>query len=111
MQEHWDWGIFFQAAPFGEGTYGGWIIDGLIVTVLLFACAWIIAFLVGSLFGILRTVPNRFLAGLGTAYVAIFRNIPLIVQFFFCFMIHLQFHSKTISNDIFGVNVSRRINS
>lgn len=91
MQEHWDWGIFFQDAPFGGGTYGGWIIDGLIVTVLLFVCAWIIAFLVGSLFGILRTVPNRFLAGLGTAYVAIFRNIPLIVQFFFWYLVVPEF--------------------
>ncbi len=43
---------------------------------------WIIAFLVGSLFGILRTVPNRFLSGIGTCYVELFRNVPLIVQFF-----------------------------
>ena len=42
----------------------------------------IIAFLVGSLFGILRTVPNRFLSGIGTCYVELFRNVPLIVQFF-----------------------------
>ncbi len=39
-------------------------------------------FLVGSLFGILRTVPNRFLSGIGTCYVELFRNVPLIVQFF-----------------------------
>ncbi len=39
-------------------------------------------FPVGSIFGILRTVPNRFLSGLGTLYVELFRNVPLIVQFF-----------------------------
>ena len=38
-------------------------------------CAWIIAFLVGSFFGILRTVPNRFLSGLGTLYVELFRMV------------------------------------
>lgn len=38
--------------------------------------------LVGSLFGILRTVPNRILSGIGTCYVELFRNVPLIVQFF-----------------------------
>ncbi len=48
-----------------------------------FRDGWIIAFLVGSLFGILRTVPNRFLSGIGTCYVELFRNVPLIVQFFY----------------------------
>ncbi len=52
------------------------------MTIALSICAWIIAFLVGSFFGILRTVPNRFLSGLGTLYVELFRNVPLIVQFF-----------------------------
>ncbi|VDY35370.1 Uncharacterised protein [Morganella morganii] len=60
MSANWDWGIFFQPAPFGNTTYLGWILSGLKVTVLLSICAWIIAFLVGSLFGILRTVPNKF---------------------------------------------------
>ena len=82
MSANWDWGIFFQPAPFGNTTYFGWILSGLKVTVMLSICAWIIAFLVGSLFGILRTVPNRFLSSLGTVYVEIFRNVPLIVQFF-----------------------------
>jgi glutamate/aspartate transport system permease protein len=36
------------------------------VTIALSITAWIIAFLVGSLFGILRTVPNRILSGIGT---------------------------------------------
>lgn len=52
------------------------------MTIALSICARIIAFLVGSFFGILRTVPNRFLSGLGTLYVELFRNVPLIVQFF-----------------------------
>lgn len=87
MQEYWDWGIFFQEAAFGGGTYGGWILDGMLVTASLFVCAWIIAFVAGSIFGILRTVPNRFWAGLGTLYVAVFRNIPLIVQFFIWYLV------------------------
>lgn len=87
MSIDWNWGIFLQAAPFGNTTYLGWIISGLQVTVLLSICAWIIAFCVGSLFGILRTVPNRFLAGLGTCYVEMFRNVPLIVQFFAWYLV------------------------
>lgn len=53
----------------------------------LSVCAWIIAFFVGSLFGILRTVPNRFLSTLGTCYVELFRNVPLIVQFFTWYLV------------------------
>ncbi|MBC3976101.1 amino acid ABC transporter permease [Morganella morganii] len=91
MSANWDWGIFFQPAPFGNATYLGWILSGLKVTVLLSICAWIIAFLVGSLFGILRTVPNKFLSSLGTIYVEIFRNVPLIVQFFTWYLVIPEF--------------------
>ena len=45
---------------FGNTTYLGWLWSGFQVTVALSITAWIIAF-VGSLFGILRTVPNHFL--------------------------------------------------
>ncbi len=36
---------------------------------------------------ILRTVPNRFLSTLGTCYVELFRNVPLIVQFFTWYLV------------------------
>ena len=45
--------------------------------------AFIIAFLLGSLIGIMRTLPSKPLAFIGTCYVELFRNIPLIVQLFF----------------------------
>ena len=87
MSIDWNWGIFLQQAPFGNTTYLGWIWSGFQVTVALSVCAWIIAFFVGSLFGILRTVPNRFLSTLGTCYVELFRNVPLIVQFFTWYLV------------------------
>ena len=87
MSIDWNWGIFLQQAPFGNTTYLGWLWSGFQVTVALSITAWIIAFLVGSLFGILRTVPNRFLSGMGTLYVELFRNVPLIVQFFTWYLV------------------------
>ena len=87
MSIDWNWGIFLQQAPFGNTTYLGWLWSGFQVTVALSITAWIIAFLVGSFFGILRTVPNRFLSGLGTLYVELFRNVPLIVQFFTWYLV------------------------
>ena len=87
MSINWDWGIFLQEAPFGNTTYLGWLIAGFQVTVALSLCAWVIAFLVGSFFGILRTVPNRWLSSLGAIYVELFRNVPLIVQFFTWYLV------------------------
>lgn len=86
MQEFWHWGIFFEQAPFGNTTYFMWLVDGFMVTVGLFISAWVVAFLSGSFFGILRTLPNRTLRGIGTLYVTLFRNVPLIVQFFLWYL-------------------------
>ncbi|TKI05473.1 amino acid ABC transporter permease [Martelella alba] len=87
MGINWDWGIFLQPAPFGNTTYLGWLWSGFLTTVEVSFCAWIIALAVGSLFGILRTLPSRFLSGIGTCYVELFRNVPLIVQFFIWYLV------------------------
>ncbi|MBC8056673.1 MAG: amino acid ABC transporter permease [Rhizobiales bacterium] len=44
--------------------------------------ALVIALVVGSLIGILRTVPNKALAMFGEAWTELFRNVPLLVQLF-----------------------------
>lgn len=46
-----------------------------------------IALTLGSVVGTLRTVPYRWVRGLCTAYVEIFRNIPLLVQMFLWFFV------------------------
>jgi glutamate/aspartate transport system permease protein len=42
----------------------------------------IVALVVGSLIGILRTTPNKWFVGFGNAWTELFRNIPLLVQIF-----------------------------
>src|SRR3954447_16400152 len=44
--------------------------------------ALVVALVVGSLMGILRTTPTRWMVALGTAWTEVFRNIPLLVQIF-----------------------------
>ncbi|MBC7994652.1 MAG: amino acid ABC transporter permease [Rhizobacter sp.] len=51
-------------------------------TLLVAALALVVALLVGSLMGILRTTPNKWLVLLGDAWTEMFRNIPLLVQLF-----------------------------
>ena len=45
------------------------------------------ALVLGSVLGVMRTVPNKWLAGIATAYVEVFRNIPLLVQLFIWFYV------------------------
>jgi glutamate/aspartate transport system permease protein len=49
--------------------------------------AWVIAFAVGSVVGVARTVPNRLVRTLATTYVELFRNIPLLVQMFLWYFV------------------------
>ncbi len=49
--------------------------------------AWVIALALGSLVGTLRTTPIGWVRGVCTAYVEVFRNIPLLVQMFLWFFV------------------------
>ncbi|PZP50103.1 MAG: glutamate ABC transporter permease [Azospira oryzae] len=87
MKYNWDWGIFFQPAFSGGGIYLDWILSGLKWTVLVSLAAWVIAFTLGSLIGVLRTTPIRPLRLIASGYVELFRNIPLLVQMFLWFFV------------------------
>jgi glutamate/aspartate transport system permease protein len=82
-----DWSIFFQPAFDGSGTYLRFLLVGLEWTLLLSITAWILAFVVGSMVGVLRTLPGKLLPGLGAAYVELFRNVPLLVQLFIWYFV------------------------
>lgn len=87
MGYNWNWQVFLQPSATGEGTYLTWLFEGLQWTVMLSLSAWVIALITGSIIGVLRTVPNRWLAGLATLYVEVFRNIPLLVQLFIWYFV------------------------
>jgi len=87
MHYRWHWGVFLQRTPDGNATYLAWLWLGLKWTVVLSLSAWIVALIVGTILGVLRTVPNRWLSGLAAAYVAVFRNIPLLVQLFIWYFV------------------------
>lgn len=82
MGYNWNWAVFLAPTGTGETTYLGWLFQGLQWTVVLSMSAWGVALILGTLFGVLRTVPGRALATLGATYVEIFRNTPLLVQLF-----------------------------
>ncbi len=88
MQYHWNWSILLSPVSTGEPTtYLGWLLSGLAATVTVSLAAWVIALIVGTAFGVLRTTDDKRLAAIGTAYVALFRNVPLIAQFFIWYLV------------------------
>ena len=77
----WDWQVFLQDTGGGQ-TYLNWMMSAWGWTLSVAACALVVALSVGSLMGILRTTPNKWLVALGNTWTELFRNIPLLVQIF-----------------------------
>ncbi|MBX3663357.1 MAG: amino acid ABC transporter permease [Burkholderiales bacterium] len=82
-----DFGFLFEPAFSGGGTYLDWVISGIQWTLYLSVLGWIIAFVLGSILGVLRTVPLAILRVPATIYVEVFRNIPLLVQMFIWYFV------------------------
>jgi len=81
MNYNWNWAILSQE------PYLGWLVSGLGWTLLVSALGWLIAFSLGSVIGVIRTLPSKPLRFFGTAYVELFRNVPLLVQMFIWFYV------------------------
>ena len=81
MKYNWNWSVLI------EPQYFDWIISGTLWTIYLSIASSIIAFFLGSIVGILRTLDNKVLNFIGTTYVEIFRNIPLLVQMFIWYFV------------------------
>jgi glutamate/aspartate transport system permease protein len=73
---HFQWSVLWTA------PYLGWLLQGVATTLALAALSWVLAATLGAIFGAVRTVPSRFLRGVGVAYVEFFRNVPLLVWMF-----------------------------
>jgi glutamate/aspartate transport system permease protein len=84
---HWNWHIFLELDPGGSGTYLGMLLSGLWLTIETAICAWIIALILGSLVGVMRTLPSKPASWFSFAYVEFFRNMPLLVQLFLWFFV------------------------
>jgi len=83
MGSNWDWQVFLQDPGGKYPTYWEWMLSAWGWTVSVALLALIVALVLGSLVGIIRTLPDSpWLVRLGNAWVELFRNIPLLVQIF-----------------------------
>ncbi|HEX7386672.1 MAG TPA: amino acid ABC transporter permease [Castellaniella sp.] len=81
MDYQWDWSILLQL------PYRDWLWTGLGWTVLISLGSWALALVLGTVFGALRSLPNRPLQLVGALYVEVFRNIPALVQLFLWYFV------------------------
>ncbi len=76
----------FASSP--DQTYLQWMFNAWGWTVAVALSALVLALVVGSFIGTLRTLPDRpWLVRLGNAWVELFRNIPLLVQVFLWYFV------------------------
>ena len=86
-----DWTVFFQEIPGGGDRYIDLLISGIWWTMGVSACAWLIALVIGSVIGTIRTTQQPWLVRAGNAWVELFRNIPLLVQMFLWYFVIPEF--------------------
>lgn len=82
------WGVSFSLIPFETSdTYMKVIWVGLLNSLFLGAISLTLATVIGTAIGIMRVSGNRMAELVGTTYVEIFRNLPLLLQVFFWYAI------------------------
>lgn len=79
-------GVLLEQTADGQ-RYIDWLLSGLGWTLALAFFGWWIAFGVGVIVGVGRTVQNRFFSIPARLYVEIFRNIPVLVQMFLWYFV------------------------
>ena len=83
MAMNWQWDVFLHDPGGVYPTYWQWMLSAWGWTVSVALLSLLVALAVGSIIGIIRTLPDSpRLAQFGNAWVELFRNIPLLVQIF-----------------------------
>src|SRR3954471_9390612 len=81
MTYRWEWEVFLRDTGGGQ-TYLDWMLSAWGWTLGVAGFAWVVALLLGSVVGTLRTVPSPWISRTALAWVELFRNVPLLVQVF-----------------------------
>ena len=88
LQRATGWGVSFSLIPFETSdTYMKVIGVGLLNSLFLGAISLTLATFIGIAIGIMRVSGNRMAELIGTTYVEIFRNLPMLLQVFFWYAI------------------------
>src|ERR1700759_5815122 len=76
-----DWSVLWQPPN------GRTLLEALVLTFQIAGISWVLSMALGIGIGLMRAAPIVALRFIGTVYVEIFRNIPLLVQLLFVYFI------------------------
>lgn len=99
MNYNWNWSVFFNEAP-GGVTYMETLLWGLAWTIGTACLSWILALSMGTIVGVARTTQIGWARRLGTAYVELLRNIPLLVQMFLWYFVMPELVPRALGDAI-----------
>ncbi|MBX2836666.1 MAG: ABC transporter permease subunit [Gammaproteobacteria bacterium] len=94
------WDFSFSVLPYSiSDAYSKTMLIGILNTLLLGFLGIFFATIIGIIIGLIRTSKNYLFSMLGTVYVEIFRNVPLILQavFWYSIVAHLPKPRQAIS--------------
>ncbi len=94
------WDFSFSVLEYSiSDSYKKTMLIGLLNTLLLGFLGIFFATIIGIVIGLIRTSKNKLFSSLGTVYVEIFRNVPLILQalFWYSIVTHLPKPRAAIS--------------
>ncbi|AKO99181.1 amine acid ABC transporter, permease protein, 3-TM region, His/Glu/Gln/Arg/opine family (plasmid) [Marinovum algicola DG 898] len=98
------WGVSFSLIPFDTNdTYARVILVGLLNSLFLGAISLTLATVIGIGIGIMRVSGNKMAELIGTVYVEIFRNLPLLLQAFFWYAVLTTLPRPRDALDLGGV--------
>ncbi len=91
-------------------TYGKALLVGVLNTLKISLIGMVLTTILGTIVGVCILSSNWLIAKLGTIYVEIFQNIPVLLQLFFCYALFYEtFPSpRQALNPITGVYVTNR---
>jgi len=98
VRYNWHWGILWQTSADSLNSWIMTLVHGLGWTLATAACAWVIALVLGSVVGVMRTTPSKWAVRLGNAWVELFRNIPLLVQLFLWYFVLPELLPKALGD-------------
>ncbi|MXN17866.1 ABC transporter permease subunit [Pseudooceanicola sp. GBMRC 2024] len=103
------WDMTFALLPAtSSDPYWWFLLMGGLNTLFLGTIGLALATLVGILVGLARISENKAARLLGTLYLEIFRNIPLIVQVFFWYALANRLPAPRQAIEVFGALLSNR---
>jgi glutamate/aspartate transport system permease protein len=100
MNYQWNWASFNDLSPDGVHTYLQTLQIGACWTIALAVSAYVIALLLGSIIGVMRTVDSKVARAIAATYVEVFRNIPLLVQMFLWYFVLPELLPKSLGSAI-----------